>query len=361
MAREKPRGVIIPQFAPPRGFSLAMVGYLKHKRLSDRDFSAGIVGLAVARHLKLVHNDGMYRLVRQRGGQPVTHLEELFEDRLFSAGDELSISATNHNRIAGARTALGNFLRHRVTPALLYKEPRNVRPAVAIAAATIVLTVAALAIEFGTFAAPLALMIGLSVVGALLLVLAAVSGGRGRWIPAVIGLPMLFIGLSVAYASGFWLFLVALFVAITAALAAASFCRLTVPTAEGWKRLDEIEGLKLFIGVAEADRLRLLNPPDFTPVLYEKLLPYAIALGVEMVWSRRFALALAAAQTEYQPDWYDGSHPWSCSDISDFSSGLGGGLASAITAAATPPNSSDGSSSGSDGGSSDGGGGGSGW
>ena len=76
---------------------------------------------------------------------------------------------------------------------------------------------------------------------------------------------------------------------------------------------------------------------------------------------RRFAAALAASQIQYEPDWYDGSHPWSCSDISDFSSGLGGGLASAITAAATPPNSSDGSSSGSDGGSSDGGGGGSGW
>jgi hypothetical protein len=28
-----------------------------------------------------------------------------------------------------------------------------------------------------------------------------------------------------------------------------------------------------------------------------------------MAWSRRFAAALAASQTEYQPDWYDGSHP----------------------------------------------------
>jgi hypothetical protein len=48
-----------------------MVGYLKHKRLSDRDFSAGIVGLAVARHLKLIHADGIYRLVRQQDGRPV--------------------------------------------------------------------------------------------------------------------------------------------------------------------------------------------------------------------------------------------------------------------------------------------------
>ena len=50
-----------------------------------------------------------------------------------------------------------------------------------------------------------------------------------------------------------------------------------MPTTEGWKRRNEIEGLKFFLGVAEADRLRVLNPPDFTPALYERLLPYAVA------------------------------------------------------------------------------------
>jgi uncharacterized membrane protein YgcG len=359
----RPPAVIVPQFAPPSGFSPAMVGYLEDERLSDRDFSAGIVGLAVARHLKLVHGDGIYRLERQPGGQPVTDLETRFEGALFPADDELSICATNRNRVVVARAALENFVRGAVMPALLNKEPRNVRPALAIAAATIVLTVAALAIEFGAFAGALAILIGFAIVGALLLVSSALAGGRGRWILAAVGLPFLLIGLLVANVSGLGLLLVILFVAATAALAAASFSRLTVPTAEGWKRRDEIEGLKLFLGVAEADRLRVLNPPDFTPALYEKLLPYAIALGVEMVWSRRFAAALAASQIQYEPDWYDGSHPWNRCDVSELSSDLGGGLAAAITAASTPPSSSDGSSSGSDGGSGDGGGGGggSGW
>jgi hypothetical protein len=104
-----------------------------------------------------------------------------------------------------------------------------------------------------------------------------------------------------------------------------------VPTTEGWKRRNEIEGLKFCLGVAEADRLRVLNP-----ALYERLLPYAVALGVEMVWSRRFAAALAASQIQYQPDWYDGSHPWNRSDTADFSSDLSGGLATANAAASTP-------------------------
>jgi len=125
----RPPAVIVPQFAPPSGFSPAMVGYLENKGLSDRDFSAGIVGLAVARHLKLIHGDGTYWQVRQAGGQPVTDLESRFEDALFLADDELSISAPNRNRVVIARSALDNFVRGAVMWVLLYKEPRNVRPA----------------------------------------------------------------------------------------------------------------------------------------------------------------------------------------------------------------------------------------
>jgi hypothetical protein len=351
-----------------------MVGYLEDKGwLLDRDFSAGIVGLAVARHLKLIHGDGTYRLVRQEGGEPVTELETQFEGALFREGDELSLS--DWPRVVGARAELDNFMRGAVMPALLHKEPRNVRPARTIAIATIVLTVIAGAIEYGASeVVGLAIAIGLAVIGALILATAALkrgedafavidtgSGGdhrvqllayqlaRRRWGIAVIGLPMLVVGLSVAHLVGPSLFLAALCLAATAALARASWClRLTVPTAEGWKRRDEIEGLKLFLRVAEADRLRVLNPPDFTPALYEKLLPYAIALGVEMVWSRRFAAALAASQIQYEPDWYDGSHPWNRSDTADFSSDLGGGLTTAIAAASTPPSSGGGGGGGSD-------------
>ena len=142
-------------------------------------------------------------------------------------------------------------MRGAVMPALLYKEPRNVRPARTIAITTIVLTVAALAIEYGASAAALAIAIGLSVVEALILATAALARGRGAI--AVIGLPLLSLGLFGAYRSGAWLFLVTLCLAGTAALGRASYCcRLTVPTTEGWKRRNEIEGLKFFLGVAEA-------------------------------------------------------------------------------------------------------------
>jgi hypothetical protein len=374
----RPPAVIIPQFAPPRGFSPAMVGYLEDKRLSNRDFSAGIVGLAVARRVKLIHRDGIYWLVRQQNGQPVTDLEAQFEGALFRGGDELRVSAKNYLLIGFARTTLKNLLRRAVMPALLHKAPGNGWPAVAFAAGTIVLTAAALVVEFGTISKPLGYGI-FAVVGALV-VFRAVTGSYSRWrlVPhygwmrsfhryswrqrcslVIVSLILLVAGFSVDDTVSLSLFFVALFVAATVVLTAASFRLLTVPTAEGWKCRDQIEGLKLFLSVAEADRLRVLNPPDFTPALYEKLLPYAVALGVEMVWSRRFAAALAASRIDYQPDWYDGSHPWNRSEITEFSSDLGGSLSAAIAAASTPPSSSDVSSGGSGGGG--GGGGGSGW
>ena len=90
------------------------------------------------------------------------------------------------------------------------------------------------------------------------LVVATAALARGRWAIAVIGLPLLSLGLFGAYRSGPRLFLVTLCLAGTAALARASYCRrLTVPTTEGWKRRNEIEGLKLFLGVGGRSAARV--------------------------------------------------------------------------------------------------------
>jgi hypothetical protein len=64
---------------------------------------------------------------------------------------------------------------------------------------------------------------------------------------------------------------------------------LKAPTRIGRLTLDEIEGFRLYLSVAEEDRLNLLHPPDETPELFEKFLPYAMALDVENQWGERFA------------------------------------------------------------------------
>ncbi len=67
------------------------------------------------------------------------------------------------------------------------------------------------------------------------------------------------------------------------------------PTKEARALLDGIEGLELYMRMAEGPALAALNPPDRTLEHYRELLPYAVALGLEQAWGARFSDMLSAA------------------------------------------------------------------
>ena len=143
------------------------------------------------------------------------------------------------------------------------------------------------------------------------------------------------------------------------------FFLLKRPTLAGRSIMDEIEGFRMYLSTAEEHRLNLLNPPDKTPELFEKYLPYALALDVENEWSEKFAAILAAASTSrddggYRPRWYRGSS-WRPGHTGAFSRGLGAGLGSAVASSVRAPGSSSGSGGGGSSGGGGGGGGGGGW
>jgi len=138
---------------------------------------------------------------------------------------------------------------------------------------------------------------------------------------------------------------------------------LKAPTSSGRRILDQAEGFKLYLSVAEKDRLNLENPPERTPGLFEQFLPYALALGVEQKWAEQFAAVLAAARqggAEYAPTWYSG-RSWSNSNVCAMTHSMSNSLSSAIASASTAPGSSSGSSGGGSSGGGGGGGGGGGW
>ncbi|MGZ3410878.1 MAG: DUF2207 family protein [Xanthobacteraceae bacterium] len=146
-------------------------------------------------------------------------------------------------------------------------------------------------------------------------------------------------------------------------LAGSAFSWAKAHTIEGRKVTDQIDGFREYLGVAEEARLEALNPPEKTPELFEKFLPYAIALDVENTWAERFAgvLAAAAAAGAATATWYSGNYNVS-QDTNSFVSDLGSSLSQTIASASTAPGSGGGGSGG--GGSSGGGGGGgggSGW
>jgi uncharacterized membrane protein YgcG len=133
------------------------------------------------------------------------------------------------------------------------------------------------------------------------------------------------------------------------------------PTPEGRRLMDELEGLRLYLSVAERDELARLAgpagdaPPQLDAAEYEALLPFAVALDVEDAWTKQFTAAVGAAvaaEATSRMGWYSGSGR--VTDIGGFTKSIGSSLNSSIASSSSPP----GSSSGSGGGGSSGGGGG---
>jgi uncharacterized membrane protein len=139
---------------------------------------------------------------------------------------------------------------------------------------------------------------------------------------------------------------------------------LRAPTQSGRQLMDQIEGFRLYLSTAEEERLKVLHPPEKTPELFERYLPYALALDCENEWNAKFAtvLAAAAAAGAAAPLWYSGSR-WDNGSTGGFTDSLGRSLASSAAAAATAPGRSSGSGGGGGGfsGGGGGGGGGGGW
>ncbi|MFA6466967.1 MAG: DUF2207 domain-containing protein [Patescibacteria group bacterium] len=73
-------------------------------------------------------------------------------------------------------------------------------------------------------------------------------------------------------------------------------------TKEGVLVKEYLLGLKEYINVAEKDRIAFHNAPEKNPALFEKLLPYAMAFGLEKKWAKQFE----GIYTE-EPNWYHGA------------------------------------------------------
>jgi uncharacterized membrane protein YgcG len=138
-------------------------------------------------------------------------------------------------------------------------------------------------------------------------------------------------------------------------------------TPKGVAAKEHAEGLKLYLNVAEKDRLEKLQGPDAayapksaepkkTVELFEKLLPYAMVLGVEKQWAEQFKDLYTTP-----PDWYSGN--WTAFNAAYLASSLNSGIGAAVNTAFSSPSSSSGSGFGGGGfsGGGGGGGGGGGW
>lgn len=88
-------------------------------------------------------------------------------------------------------------------------------------------------------------------------------------------------------------------------------------TAKGFDAQRYILGLKKYIEVAEKDRINFHNEEAKTPVLFEKLLPYAVLFGLEERWANEFTNL-----TVYNPGWINDVGQLSTKDLVRSLSGI---------------------------------------
>jgi Predicted membrane protein (DUF2207) len=367
--RNPGRGTIVPLFSPPDGLTAPAMRYVTKMGTDNRTFAAALVDMGVRGHVRLVEekegwlSGNKTRLERLTGTQDLPPEEEAALDCLCSTGESIMMEQKNHSKFSSASSALSGILKTRYDGKLF---KRNYGWAVAgllLFAALFWLTCAAVAAAtYGAVMWQVGVVAGSLLVAALLWLAFHDSAG-GKCLLSLVGAAAVFIAfsfgmpvMSAALNSGWWLPIILPLVSLP--LVISAFWWIAAPTSEGRKVLDHIAGFKQYLSITEAERLDRMMPPKETPELFEKYLPYAIALAVENHWAKRFAGVLAAASAQGRQGfaWYSGSSsPWS--NPTGFVDNVGSSLSSAVGAASTAPGSSGGGSSGGGGG----GGGGGGW
>ena len=374
VGRDPPEGTIIPLFAPPNDMSPAAVRYVDQMGFDNRAFTAAIVDLGVKGHIRIDETPSFSQISQRSGGQTLKLAESEMHSQLFSRGSPVALAQTNHKVVGGAKTALENRLSAQYN-GVLFKNNYG-WSALGFLFAVIAIAAMIFAIATTKFGDEVAAgIMGVLIPCGLLLVACGVMmagfTSHKRWnlwiiIGGALWLLVAAGGLAFIYGLGGGINLNLMIPALASYLilstALFSFYWLKAPSADGQKIRDQIAGFREYLGVAEEDRLNFMHPPKKTPELFEKFLPYAIALDVENEWGKKFAgvLAAAAAAGAAGYAWYHGRRDWS-RDPAGFSSHLGSAVASAISSASTAPGSSSGSGGGGSSGGGGGGGGGGGW
>jgi uncharacterized membrane protein len=304
---DPPKGTIIPLFDPPAGFSPADAGFLHTMYLTQRVISAAIVSMAVKGHVKITNIKKEYTLERlSKDFALLSEEEKAISSALFSGNPKIKLDNKNHSRFTRARTNAVLKLNKKMKPRYFSLHSKHLVKGIFASVFLVILT-------FAFSPSP--------------------------------AIPLILIFLLIV--------LVSLFTYLIKA-----------PTIEGRTIMDEIEGFKLYLSVAEQKQLDALHEPDMTPERFEALLPYAIALGVENQWGKKFENELAKSMQEtkgYSPTWYVGAAGAMAFSPQKFSTSMGSSFSSAISSASSPPGSSSGSGGGGSSGGGGGGGGGGGW
>ncbi len=241
-----PKGtnVIIAEYESPDNLSPAEVGLIYDNSLDNKDVSAEIIQLAIAGHLTITRLEAHgffskadYQLQKNTSGtKPLTDAQRALLTSLFKSG--VTAGIVKLSELKNNFSTDFSRIRKIITNDLIaqgYLDKNRYYRAILTGIAGIALALSGVVVAVGINSSNLII----SVIASSLLVL--------------------------------------LFAAFMPARNKKS-----VLTRE------KILGLKRYITVAEKDRINFHNAPEKNPGLFEKLLPYAMVMGVETAWAKQF-------------------------------------------------------------------------
>ncbi len=319
----KGRGVVVPEYEPPKNFDPPRAGTLWDYNFDGKDLTASIINMAINGYIQIVESTEKKRLrrdtektilvLKKNNFEGLSQYEVMIMNALFP-GQELGATkelGKNSSKLADILSKINKGLDDDLSNDGYFDgNPRKTR--------------------FLTIVLPMTAT----------LLITWFSFKHWHYFVGIIGL---------------------------AALVAMGFLAAKMPrrTKLGQDTLDQLKGLKLYIETAEKDRIKMMQSPNApyaanaseptrTVNLFEKLLPYAIIFGVEKQWAEQFKDIYTQP-----PDWYQGN--WSAFNTGVLVSHLNSS-SQALNASFAAPSSSGGSGFGGGGaGGGGGGGGGGGW
>jgi uncharacterized membrane protein YgcG len=377
--RDPLKGTIIPLYNPPEKFSPQDLRYIMKMGFDNKAFTTCIINMAVKGYLKISEDKGIYTIKRTGSSDLDLTKEELEVSRkLLGSYDEIELKSKNHEKISKAILNLKYALKKNFEKTYFFTNTQYFIPGLVLSGLIMIGCAASQSGEklFLTIFMSIWLTIWTIATAALLQTVFSLWKGFilvGANKPFLLGkavfLSIFAIPFILGELFGLGVFTYATSITVIPILALVVFINilfynlLKAPTFTGRKIMDKIEGFKMYLCAAEKDRLNFITPPEKTPELFEKYLPYALALDLEQSWAEQFSDVLQRASVcaeDYHPAWYSGSG-WSNLGAGGFASSLGSSFTSAISSASTAPGSSSGGGGGGSSGGGGGGGGGGGW
>ncbi len=362
LGRDPEIKTVIPLFEPPQGFSPQALRYIKKMRYDNKMFTAALINMAIKQHIKIEekpNKDYVLKKISDDTSQ-LTQAEQAISKELFSKANEVKLVQKNHQTLSAAikrfKTALVKEFRDKHfklnSPVILFSFIITLASLFPAAIESLERLFFMTAVSITTFI----------VAEGLLKLFSNIKHGEYAFktiVSSIAGVIFTFV-FVLMFAEQMlrddWAIyiMVILFIATNAVF----IDLIRKPTPTGAKIINQTEGFAMYLKATEKDRMNFRNPPDKTPELFERYLPYALALGLEQAWAIQFAEVLV--KTQYQPGWYTGKSYSSFTPVT-FSGSIGNALNTAIASSSSAPGSSSGFGSGGSSGGGGGGGGGGGW